>query len=479
MQFSILWLSFILLSSSLFAAQNTPPLDAQQPLSPIEALEIAKEAYIYGYSLITTEITRIQMSNVPEEKGLQAPMGKFINVKRYPPADYRGVSAPNADTLYSISWVDLSEPQVFSHPDMGDRFYLFEMTNLWMIDFDSPGKRTAGGAAANYLLTGPAWKGTVPPGMKHIPVETLYMVILGRIYADGSEEDYKKVNALQDQLKLTPLSSWEKNYQYKAPPVDIDPGFSMTSKPQEVINNMNVSTYFNMMIKLMEKKAPPALEDAPILARMSRIGLILGKPFDITKFDPNIQAALNEARKESMKLINDNQRKMGEIENGWIVTTKLGVYQTDYLKRATVAAFGWPANREKDAVYPYTFVDNTGEKLTGANKYTLTFAKNQIPPVNGFWSITMYEIDGGWWFVPNPLNKFTVSERDNLKYNADGSLTLYFQAESPGKDKESNWLPASKTDFLLMLRMYWPKENEPSILNHTWQPPAVQKISSN
>ena len=134
--------------------------------------------------------------------------------------------------------------------------------------------------------------------------------------------------------------------------------------------------------------------------------------------------------------------------NGWVVTKGLGVYGTDYMKRAVVAAFGWPANLPQDAVYPYTEVDSSGQKLSGANKYTLTFAKGETPPVNGFWSITMYEIDQGWWFVPNSLNKFTVSLRNNPKYNADGSLTLYFQNESPGKDNEANWLPAPKGDFI-------------------------------
>jgi hypothetical protein len=141
-----------------------------------------------------------------------------------------------------------------------------------------------------------------------------------------------------------------------------------------------------------------------------------------------------------------------------------------------VAAFGWPANLEKDAVYPYTDVDSKGEKLTGASKYTLTFPKGQTPPANGFWSITMYEIDQGWWFVPNPLNRFTASLRNNPKYNADGSLTLLFQNASPGADKEANWLPAPKGPFILMLRMYWPKEGNPSILSGTWEPPAVQRI---
>jgi hypothetical protein len=476
MQSFILSLQLLLLSSILFGAQDAAFSTSQQALSPMEALQIAEDAYIYGYSLITTDITRVQMSNVSKEEGLHAPMGKFINVKRYPPADFRGVSAPNADTLYSLAWVDLSEPQVFSHPDMGKRFYLFEMTDLWMIDFSTPGTRTTGGAAANYLLTGPGWKGQVPVGMKQIPVQTRYMVILGRIYADGTEDDYKKVNGLQTQLKLTPLSSWGKTYEYKAPPVNPNPGFSMTAKPQEVINAMDIPTYFNLMAKLMGEAAPPAAEDAPILSRMSKIGLIPGKPFDISTLDPKIQAALKDAGKRGMALINDNQKNMGRSENGWTISKGLGTYGTDYLKRATVAAFGWPANLEQDAVYPYTFVDSTGEKLSGANKYALTFAKGQKPPVNGFWSITMYEIDNGWWFVPNKLNKFTVSERDNLQYNPDGTLTLYFQNESPGKDKEPNWLPAPKGEFLLMLRMYWPKEKDPSVLNATWVPPAIKKV---
>jgi hypothetical protein len=168
---------------------------------------------------------------------------------------------------------------------------------------------------------------------------------------------------------------------------------------------------------------------------------------------------------------------MGEVVNGWVVSKGLGTYGTSYLKRATVAAFGWPANQEKDAVYPYTEVDSAGQKLNGANKYTLTFAKGEAPPVSGFWSITMYMIDQGWWFVPNALNKFTVSLRNNPKPNADGSLTLYFQNESPGTDKEANWLPAPKGDFLPMMRMYWPKEVPPSILDGSWKPPAVVKAN--
>jgi len=449
---------------------------SEMPLRPrSEAEQIALDAYVYGYSLITTEVTRIQMSNVGKIEGVRAPTGQFANIKRYPPADFRGVSAPNADTLYSLAWLDLAEPQVFSHPDMGKRFYLFEMTDLWMKDFETPGTRTTGDRAASYLITGPGWTGAVPSGLRQIKCATRYMVILGRTYADGTDKDYAAVNALQAQYTIVPLSAYGKTYTYQTPPVNPNPGFSMTDGPQSVILDMDTSTYFNMMAQLMGSAAPPAPEDAPVLARMAKIGLLPGQPFDMTKLDPGVQTRLKDLGKAALQHIDANKDTMGAMVNGWIVTKGLGVYGTDYIKRAAVAAFGWPANLPQDAVYPYTEVDSEGRPLSGANKYTLTFAKGETPPVDGFWSITMYEVDKGWWFVPNPLNKFTVSLRDNPKYNPDGSLTLYFQNEPPGKDKEANWLPAPKGDFIPMLRMYWPKAEDPSINNGTWKPPPVEK----
>lgn len=464
----------VLIMNMAFTAHNVAKAEK---LGKEEALAIATDAYIYGYSLITTEVTRVQMTNVDKVEELRAPMGQFINVKRYPPADYRGVSAPNADTLYSLAWIDLGEePQVFSHPDMGKRYYLFPMYSLWMPVIDSPGSRTTGEKAATYLITGPGWQGEVPEGMKQIKSPTRYVVILGRTYADGTDAGYKVVNELQAQYKITPLSAYGKPYTYKAPPVNSDPGFSMTDKPQKVIIDMGTKDYFDMMTDLMCKTAPPAEEDAPMLANMAKIGIEPCKPFDMSSLDPAVQEALKDLPETALKKIEAGHASLGTMVKGWQITKGLGEYGTDYMKRAVVAAFGWPANLEKDAVYPYTEVDSSGATLTGANKYTLTFPKGQTPPVNGFWSITMYEIDKGWWFVPNALNKFTVSPRNDLKYNDDGSLTLYFQNESPGADKESNWLPAPKGSFIAMLRMYWPKEGDPSILNGTWTPPTVEKV---
>jgi hypothetical protein len=249
------------------------------------------------------------------------------------------------------------------------------------------------------------------------------MVILGRTYADGTDQDYAAVNALQAQYKIVPLSAYGKSYTYQMPPVNPKPGISMTDKPQSVILGMDTSTYFNMMASLMGGAAPPAPEDAPMLARMAKIRLVPGQPFDLAKLDPATQTALKDLGKTALQRIEGSKESLGAIVNGWVVTKSLGVYGTNYMKRAVVAAFGWPANLSQDAVYPYTEVDSSGRKLSGANRYTLTFAKGETPPVDAFWSITMYEIDQGWWFVSNPLNKFTVSPRNNLKSNADDALS--------------------------------------------------------
>lgn len=462
----------LLLATTMLASGGTA-----QALTIDEAKAIAMDAYVYGYSLITTEVTRVQFTNTDKVDGLRGPLGQFINVKRYPPADYRGVSAPNADTLYSAAWIDLGEePAVFSYPEMGDRYFLFPMYSLWMPVVFSGGSRTTGGEPHTFLLTGPGWSGTVPDGMTQVAVPTRYMLILGRTFADGTEADYAAVNALQAQYDLRPLSALGKtDWTFKAPPVDPNPGYSMTDKPQDVILGFGTEGYFDRMAELMCKSAPPAAEDAPILAEIAKIGLEPCKDFDLAALGLDVAGALQTLPQDALKKIGGNQASLGKEMNGWTVSM-VGAYGTDYMKRAVVAAFGWPANLQEDAVYPYTTRDADGQPLSGENKYTLTFAKGEEPPVNGFWSITMYEIDQGWWFVPNELNKFTVSPRNNLVPNADGSTTLYFQKDSPGKDKEANWLPAPAGDFIPMLRMYWPTEKDPSILTGSWTPPQVQKV---
>ena len=470
------------------AATATPATDAakgQTAAAPMgaaddkarakEQVQAALDAYVYGYSLMTTDVTRIQMSNVPKQAGLQSPMGQFPNIPRYPPADYRGVSAPNADTLYSLGWVDLSEPVRIRASGHGEAFLPLRDGRPVDDHRKDAGQPYRWRQGATYLLTGPTFKGEVPKGMTQIAFPTRYVTVLGRTYANGTQADYKAVNALQAKYTLTPLASYGKPFKYVAPPV-IDPGFSMTAKPQEVILGMDASNYFNRVAKLMCTDAPPAAEDAPMVAKMATLGIVPCQPFDMHQARPcRASGAQGPCRKPASRPSKPTRMHSAKRSNGWVITKGLGRYGTDYMKRAVVAAFGWPANLQDDAVYPYTEVDSRGQPLDGANKYTLTFAKGQIPPVEGFWSITMYMIDGGWWFVPNALNKFTVSPRNNLKTNPDGSTTLYFQTESPGKEKEANWLPAPKGPFIPMLRMYGPQQKTPSVLDGTWTPPAIVK----
>ncbi len=440
-------------------------------------LQTAIEAYIYGYSLVTTDITRIQMSNVARPELMRAPLGSFFNVRGYPPATYRGVSATNADTLYSMAWLDLQEPMVFSHPEIKDRFFNFELIDLWMVVKHSVGTNTTGTAAATYLFTGPGWQGEVPEGMIHIAYPTRYLGVLGRTYALDTPEDLAIVHKLQDQYRVEPLSAYGKDYSFVAPPV-VETGIKMDEAPQKVILGLGVEGYFNWMTRLIGDLAEPSAADAPMLERMAKIGIVPGQPFALAKFDPEVQTALKTVPQLVTDRLNQSWASLGKDVNGWRVTAVGGEYGTDYLLRATWASNGWPSQQPQVSVYPTTYVDANGAKLDGKNRYTLTFAKDAMPPVNpmAFWSITMYQIDNGLWFYPNALNKLTVSPRDALVYNEDGSLTLYFQHESPGPEKEANWLPAPAAPFAMTMRLYWPDQKAPSILDGTWQPPGVEKV---
>jgi hypothetical protein len=223
------------------------------------------------------------------------------------------------------------------------------------------------------------------------------------------------------------------------------------------------------------KDNPPAAADAPIVARMAKIGLVPGKEFDQAKLHPAAAKAIAAVPKQGFEKIMGHFKEAGKLENGWTFSTRTGLYGTDYLQRALITAIGLGANRPEDAVYPTSTEDAAGNKYTGANSYVIHFDKGHTPPAHAFWSITMY--DAQYFFVDNPLNKYTTSPRDTLKYNPDGSLDIYIQNESPGRDRVANWLPAPKGEFVLMMRLYWPKENDPSILNGTWKPPAVKVVA--
>jgi hypothetical protein len=441
-------------------------------LTEDEAAALGEEAYVFGYPLVTMDYTRRVMTNVAEPEGTRGPMGRFVNIRAYPTAEFRDVTAPNADTLYSTAWLDLSkEPYILSLPDEADRYYLMPMLSVWTDVFEVPGKRTTGTKAQKYAITGPGWKGTLPEGLTEYKSPTNLVWILGRTYCTGTPEDYKAVHALQDQYEVVPLSAYGK--PYTPPAGKVDPKVDMKTPVREQVHLMDAQTYFNTLAGLM-KNNPPAAADAPMVEKLAKLGIVAGKPFDIKKLDGAAARALQAIPKKAQAAIMGHFKDAGELKNGWTFTTNAGVYGTDYLQRAFVTAIGLGANRPQDAVYPTSEVDGDGKPYSGANKYVMRFAKGETPPAKGFWSLTMY--DGDYFFVKNPLNRSTVSPRNDLKYNADGSLDVYIQHDSPGKDKEANWLPAPEGKFILMLRLYWPQESAPSIIDGSWTPPPVTVV---
>jgi hypothetical protein len=458
--------------AALISVYLASPAEAQS-ISADEAHQIAIDAYIYGYSLITSDVTRAAFINTkaPSPETFQAPLNQFVSLPKYPPADYHGVTAPNADTLYSGAFIDVSkEPIILSYPDMHGRYFLFPIYSQWTNVISSPGKRTLGTGPQTIAITGPAWQGTLPQGItQHVKSPTGSVFIIARVYAQATAEDYAAVNALQRDFKLVPLSFYGK--PYTPPAGTIDPKApSVKEIVRNLVSALDTQTYFSRLATSMAVN-PPAPEDAPIVAKMAKIGLVPGKPFDLGKLAPDVQQALTDVGKAAYALIAEEQKKGGKNVNGWLVTAGTGAYGTNYLWRAGVSAYGWGANLQEDAVYPSAKVDADGATLLGTSAYVVHFAKGETPPVDGFWSITMY--DSEYYFYPNPLNKLTVSLRDHPTFNPDGSLDLYFSHEQPANAPQANWLPAPAGEFILMMRMYWPKETPPSILDGSWAPPSI------
>ena len=436
----------------------------------LEDFWLATDAYVYGYPLVTMEMTRRVITNVAAVEGTRGPMGQIIKLRQYPDASFRDVTAPNADTLYTTSFFDVGqEPWVLSIPDMKDRYYLMPLLDGWTDVFEVPGKRTTGTGAQTYAITGPGWTGALPSGVKELKSPTSIVWLLGRIYCTGTPEDYAAVHKLQDECKLVPLSSYGK--AYTPPPGKVDPSIDMKTAVREQVNKMDAVAYFTLLCALM-KNNPPATADAPELAKFAKIGIVPGKDFDASKLKADFRKRVPEVAFDRI-MLQFKVNKEVKNENGWGFTTKTGIYGTDYLMRAFITAIGLGANRPQDAVYPSSQKDAEGRAYSGANKYVMRFAKDQLPPVNGFWSLTMY--DSAYFFVNNPINRYSISARQSLISNPDGSTDLYIQKDSPGKNKESNWLPAPAGDFILMLRMYWPKEKNPSIIDGSWKIPSVTK----
>lgn len=463
-----------LLAASALSPATAMDLPIADPFEGRGDFWTAVEAYIYGYPLVTMEMTRRVVTNVEKPEGSRGPMGHLIKLREYPNASFTDVTAPNADTLYTTAFVDVGkEPWVLSIPEMKDRYFLFPMLDGWTTVFQVPGSRTTGEGAQTYAITGPGWQGEIPEGITEYKSPTSLVWILGRIYCTGTPEDYAAVHAVQDACKLVPLSAYGKDWT--PPPGKVDLSIDMKTPVRDQVNRMDAVEYFTLLAELL-KTNPPAAADAAMVERMAEIGLVPGKDFDKGKLDTRFVKRIPEIGfGRTMLHFKFSDGDVKDI-NGWGYTTKTGVYGTEYLQRALIAAIGLGANRPQDAIYPTSLKMKEGllgRTYEGSNRYVLTFPKEQMPPVRGFWSITMY--NDKYFFVENPINRYSISARQDLKTNPDGSTDIYIQHESPGADKESNWLPAPKDKFYLMMRLYWPDDSPPSILDGSWVIPPVRK----
>ncbi|WFU54364.1 DUF1254 domain-containing protein [Bradyrhizobium pachyrhizi] len=447
-----------------------------QSISDQQAYEIARDAYVFAYPIVTMDISMRQSTNVPNANTvpLRAPVNQFAHARTYPRAEERDVVRYNFDTLYSPVWLDISqEPIILSVPDTGGRYYLLPMLDMWTDVFSVVGSRTTGTRAGSFAIVAPGWNGTLPEGLTKIVAPTPTIWILGRTQTNGPA-DYDNVHKVQDSYKLTPLSQWGKAIPPQAN-MPTDPAIDNKTPPLVQVNKMDGVAVLGRLAELMAKH-PPHANDYPILFRMRQIGLESGKPFDATKLDPALVKTINAAAKDALADLEQSGKSgagIGLHVNGWFYqTSTVGTYGTAYKLRGMGTLIGLGVNLPEDAVYPASFVDGDGKPYSGANRYVLHFDNGKLPPASAFWSVTLYDKDG--FQAPNALNRFALGDRDKLKFNADGSLDIYLQNESPGADRESNWLPAPAGEFNLAMRLYSPQR---AALDGSWTPPPVRKAN--
>lgn len=424
---------------------------------------LSYEATLYFYPLVTMDISRRQQTGTPA--GVRpgfGPPNRFHHMREFPPADFRAVVRPNFDTLYSTAWLDLTGGPVVVHtPDTGDRYYMLPMLDMWTDVFASPGKRTTGTGAADFVVTGPGYQDPLPEGATVIPAPTPYVWIIGRTQTNGPG-DYAAVNAIQDGYTLTPVGA----------PGDGIPGPTVdaTAEPLTLVNEMNALDYFAYAAGLLTV-IPPHLTDQPVLARLARLGIVAGQPFDSGRFTAEQRAELDAGRADAFQALHTAVTALGSKANGWTTHTEtMGVYGNFYLKRALITMVGLGANPPEDAVYPLLLTDADGDPVTGEHDYVLHFDRAELPPVAAFWSVTMYDKQG--FQVANELDRFAIGDRDPLSYNADGSLDLYLQHTHPGPAREPNWLPAPPGPLGVTMRLYAPHRGA---LDGRWQPPPLRK----
>jgi len=453
----------LLLSASFTA-------NAQIGITPAEARVIAKEAYVYGYPMVDSY--RIEYAYFVDRQNpeYKAPWNQIRNIPRvFTPAD-TAIQTPNSDTPYSWLGMDLrAEPLVLTVPKIEkSRYFSVQFTDLYTFNFNYLGSRATGNDGGSYLVAGPGWKGKAPKGIKKvIRSETeLALAVYRTQLFDPS--DIGNVEKVQAGYKVQTLSAFlGKPAPKPAPAIDF-------IKPISHVEEKTSLQVFNILNFILQF-CPTDPSEKALMARFARIGVGAGQTFDASKLSPEVKTAIEQGMADAwadydgvLKQISERKIPSSDVQVGTRAAMK-----NDYLDRM-VATIGIWGNSKEEALYPIFFVDRAGQKLDGANLYTLRFAPGQLPPVNAFWSLTMYELPASL-LVANPINRYLINSPmlPQLKRDADGGVTLMIQNESPGKDKEANWLPAPKGPFDMYLRLYWPKAEA---VQDKWTVPSVKRV---
>jgi len=456
-------------------SQAAKPGEQRPSLEEIKA--IAEEGFIFGLPIVMNYGVMYEYVVDRNSGQFKAPFNEIFNEARvFTPKD-TAIPTPNSDTPYSLLWLDLrSEPMVLSVPAVPmPRYYSVMLCDGNTFNYGYIGSRATGPEAGDYLIVGPGWKGEKPAGIKQVFQSTTgfsLVVYRTQLFNPGDLDNVKKIQA---GYKAQPLSAYLKQPAPAPAPSVNFPKFDKSLVKTEFFDFLDFALQF----------APPGPEEGAIRSRLARIGIGPGKTFDFKDLSLEHKAAVLLGMKEGDKKVDEKVAAVGKRINGWNVASMFGdraFYNGDWLLRAAAARAGIYGNDAVEAMYPVTKTDLANEPLDGSkHNYTLTFAPGQFPPVNAFWSVTMY--DGKTQLlVENPISRYLLNSPmlPSMKKGKDGSLTLYIQSKSPGKDKESNWLPAPDGPIYVVMRLYWPKTDPPSILpagEGTWQPPPLQKVA--
>ncbi|PLW69370.1 DUF1254 domain-containing protein [Pseudohalioglobus lutimaris] len=426
------------------------------------AYHIGTLAYLYAYPIVDmTQQMHNETHRVSDDQQVYAPVNRLYRFPEIVGPDTGGnLRAPNNDTLYYSGWFDVSEEPLIIHtPDTQRRYYTIAVTNLYS-EVEHIGRRTTGTEQGYFGLTGPNWTGTLPDGVRQVPVESEQGWLLGRMLVEGPE-DYEAAMALVNDIWLASLSEFTPGQRPKMPPEE-------EASAREVINNLEFFSIFHAQLE----KLPPRAAEAALMAQFEAIGLARSKPFDPATLSEAARRGLARAVEDGEEIVKAAAQRTIPDYNGWMISKKIGRYGFDYMHRASVALGGY-GNLPEESLYPAMIFDPDGELMEGGQVYQLHFAADEMPPVDGFWSLAAYRLTDQQ-LEENELQRYSIGDRTKgLRYNPDGSLTLTLQHERPD-DPNTNWLPVPAGNFILVMRLYEP---EAAVLENDYLLPELQRLA--